>query len=247
MSSDLVISIFDDSEQVARAAAERFVARGRDAIDRQGRFSVALAGGSTPRRAYEIIASPPFRDQIDWSRVHLFFGDERPVPPAHPESNYRMVYEKLISKLPIPTENTHRIVGEGDPNQSARAYEEDLRNYFEGETWPRFDLVLLGMGDDGHTASLFPGTEGLKDETAWVTSNWIEKLKMPRITLTAPALNHAAYVLFVVTGQEKSARLQDVLEGPFDPQRLPAQLIRANEGTVEWLLDRDAASKLQAK
>lgn len=242
-----MISIFDDSEQVARAAAERFVARARNAIDLQGRFSVALAGGSTPKRAYELIASEPFRDQIDWSHVHLFFGDERAVPRAHPESNYRMVYEKLISKLPIPTENIHRIVGEVDPRDSARAYEEDLRHYFEGKRWPRFDLVLLGMGDDGHTASLFPGTEALKDETAWVTSNWIEKLKMPRITLTAPALNHAAHILFLVTGRDKSARLREVLEGPFDPRRLPAQLIQANEGIVEWLLDQEAANKLQMK
>ncbi len=240
-----MISIFDDSEQVARAAAERFVALGRDAIERQGRFSVALAGGSTPKRAYELIASETFRDQIDWARVHLFFGDERPVPPDHPESNYRMVFEKLISKLPIPEENIHRIVGEADPKESARAYEEDLRHYFEGETWPRFDLVLLGMGDDGHTASLFPGTEALKEGTAWVTSNWIDKLKMPRITLTVPAINHAGLILFLITGRDKSARLREVLEGPLDPERLPAQLIKGDEGTLEWLLDREAASKLK--
>lgn len=237
------IVVFDDPEKLARAAAEKFVELARESIRDHGRFSVALAGGSTPARVYELLGSE-FKDQIDWSRVHLFFGDERPVPPDHPDSNYRMAYEKLISRVPIPAENVHRMIGEA-PEESARAYEEELRRHFSGEAWPRSDLIYLGLGDDGHTASLFPGTAGLKEDNAWVVSNWVDKLKTHRITLTPPVLNRSAHVVFLITGKNKADPLREVLEGSFDPERLPAQLINPEEGTLEWFVDRDAAGMLR--
>lgn len=237
------IVVFDDPEKLARSAAEKFVELARESIRDQGRFSIALAGGSTPARVYELLGSE-LKDQIDWARVHLFFGDERPVPPDHPDSNYRMAHEKLISRVPIPAENVHRIIGEAAPEESAKAYEEELRRHFSREAWPLFDLVYLGLGDDGHTASLFPGTEGLREEHLWVIPNRVDKLNTHRITLTAPALNHSTHIIFLVTGGQKADCLREVLEGSFDPARLPAQLIRPEEGKLEWFVDRDAARLL---
>src|SRR5258705_12409901 len=219
------ILIFDNSEQLAEAAAERFVSDAQEAIKRHGRFSVALAGGNTPKRVYELLASEPYVSRIEWSRAHLFFGDERCVPPDHADSNYRMVNESLISRCSIPAQNVHRITGEVDPLLGARRYEEELRGFFPGSSWPRFDLVLLGMGEDGHTASLFPGTTALNETKAWVVANWVEKFGAFRITLTAPAINHAAHIVFLITGEAKARRLAEIVNGPADPERLPAQLI----------------------
>jgi len=239
------ILIFDNSEQLAEAAAERFVSDAQDAITRHGRFSVALAGGNTPKRVYELLASEPYVSRIDWSSVHLFFGDERCVPPDHADSNYRMVNESLISRVSIPPENVHCIAGEGDPVISAHRYEEELRGFFAGSSWPRFDLVLLGMGEDGHTASLFPGTSALNETKAWVVANWVEKFGAFRITLTAPAMNHAAHIVFLITGEAKARRLAEVLNVPAEPERLPVQLIDPVDGTLEWLVDKAAASLLE--
>jgi 6-phosphogluconolactonase len=238
------IATFNDAEQVAFAAAARFVEIANAAIYGEGRFSVALAGGNTPRRVYELLASEDFRAQVAWSSAHIFFGDERCVPHDHPESNYRMANETLLSRVPIPRENIHPIMGEGDPLANARLYEHELKSFFKGASWPRFDLVLLGMGDDGHTASLFPGTTALKEQQAWVVANWVEKLNTFRITLTAPAINHAAHVVLLVTGEAKARRLQEVLYGPRDYDRLPLQLIRPVDGSLEWFVDRAAASQL---
>ena len=239
------ILIFDNSEQLADAAAERFVSDAQDAITRHGRFSVALAGGNTPKRVYELLASEPYVSRIEWSSVHLFFGDERCVPPDHADSNYRMVNESLISRVSIPPENVRRIAGEGDPVISAHKYEEELRGFFAGSSWPRFDLVLLGMGEDGHTASLFPGTSALNETKAWVVANWVEKFGAFRITLTAPAINHAAHIVFLITGEAKARRLAEILNGPAEPERLPVQLIDPVDGTLEWLVDKAAASLLE--
>lgn len=241
------ILIFDNAEDVARATAERFIEIAHAGCEAHGRFSVALAGGSTPKRAYQLLASDDYRERVAWDHVHIFFGDERCVPPDHADSNYRMANEALLSRVPVPATNVHRINGEGDAVADALLYEDELQQFFDGEAWPRFDLVLLGMGDDGHTASLFPGTAALNEQHEWVVANWVEKFKAFRITLTAPAINHAAHVVFNVTGASKAARLPEVLNGPRDPARLPSQLIQPVNGSLEWLLDKAAASNLDGR
>jgi 6-phosphogluconolactonase len=232
--------IYDNPEDVARAAAGRFVDLAREAIDARARFCVALSGGSTPKRAYELLATEPYINQVNWSKVHVFFGDERCVPPNDPESNFRMASEAMLSHVPIPIANVHRMIGEGDPAINARLYEDGLRSFFEDASWPRFDLIFLGMGDDGHTASLFPGSAALKEDTAWVVANWVEKFKTFRITLTAPAINHAANVAFLVTGESKAKRLAEVTGGP-RTDSLPSQLIQPINGSLEWFIDKAAA------
>jgi 6-phosphogluconolactonase len=236
--------ILENPEDVAAAAAARFVDLAAERITARGRFSVALAGGSTPKRAYELLAHDDHRNRVAWSKVHIFFGDERCVPPEDAESNYRMASQAMVSRLPIPAQNIHRMAGEGDPATSARLYEDELQSFFEGASWPRLDLVFLGMGDDGHTASLFPGTIALKEERAWVVANWVEKFKTFRITLTAPAINHAAHIVFIVTGESKARRLADVMRGPRDPERLPSQSIQPLDGSLEWCVDKAAAAYL---
>ena len=238
------VQVFDDAEAVARGAAERFVELGQAAIDARGCFSVGLAGGSTPKRTYELLASEAYREQLNWSKVHIFFGDEPCVPPDHSESNYRMANEALISRVSIPPPNVHRINGLGDAVANASLYEDELRTFFNPASWPRFDLVLLGMGDDGHTASLFPGTKALVEPRAWVVANWVEKFGAFRITLTAPAINHAANIAFLVTGATKAERLLEVLRGALDPEKLPSQLIQPLDGSLFWLVDKAAAGRL---
>jgi 6-phosphogluconolactonase len=240
------LQIFADAAEVARAAALRFIEIARESIEARGRFSVALAGGSTPKRIYELLAGEDLSRELDWSQVHIFFGDERAVPPDDAESNYRMANEALLSRVSLPEQNIHRMRGEGDAVANARLYEDELRGYFDGEDWPRFDLVMLGMGDDGHTASLFPETRALDVRTAWVTANWVEKFEAFRVTLTAAAINHARHVMFIITGAGKAARLQEVLYGEREPHRLPSQLIQPHDGALVWFLD-EAAAKLTRK
>jgi 6-phosphogluconolactonase len=239
------ILIFDDAEALARAAASRFVELAAACVDGRGRFSVALAGGSTPRRIYELLAGDEFAPRVEWSKVHVFFGDERCVPPDDAESNYRMARETLLSRVGVVQENVHRMIGEGDAVANARLYEDELRAYFGGAELPRFDLVMLGLGEDGHTASLFPASPALDERAAWVTANRVEKFSVFRLTLTAPVINNAAHVLFVVAGAGKANSLREVLEGERDPQKLPAQLIRPTGGSLEWYVDRAAASRLE--
>jgi len=236
--------VVDDADAVARSAAERFVELAREAINASERFSVALAGGSTPKHTYELLASEPYGPQVDWSKAHIFFGDERCVPPDDAESNYRMANEALISRVPIPPRNIHRMNGQGDAVTNASLYEDELRTFFNGASRPRFDLILLGMGDDGHTASLFPGTKALAEQSAWVVANWVEKFGSFRITLTAPAINHAANIVFLVSGAGKAKRLSQVLRGARDPTKLPAQLIQPESGSLAWFVDKTAASQL---
>ncbi|HKC63519.1 MAG TPA: 6-phosphogluconolactonase [Pyrinomonadaceae bacterium] len=235
---------FDNPQEVARAAAERFIEIARAAIDARGRFSVALSGGSTPKRAYELLAGGDYGDKLDWSKVHIFFGDERCVPPDDAESNYRMANEAMLSRLPIPAKNIHRIQGVGDPVANARLYEDELRTFFNDAAWPHFDLVLLGMGDDGHTASLFPGSAALNELEAWVAANWVEKFNAYRITLTLPAINHAANIAFLVTGESKAERLAEVLSGESSSEQLPSQLIKPLNGSLEWLIDKAAGARI---
>jgi 6-phosphogluconolactonase len=244
MNESTTVEVFQTAEDVAQAGAEKFLTLARAAVAGHGSFSVALAGGNTPRRTYELLAGDSFRGLIDWNLVHLFFGDERCVPANHPDSNYRMVNERLISRVGIPAINVHPIKGEGDPAESARLYEENLRSFFAGRAWPHFDLVLLGLGEDGHTASLFPYTSALAEKRAWVVSNWVEKLETYRITLSAPALNSGANVTFMVAGATKAPTVAAVLNGHLDTERLPAQMIKPNTGMLTWLIDSAAASQL---
>jgi 6-phosphogluconolactonase len=239
------VRVFDEAEAVARAAAARIAELARESVEARGVFTLALSGGSTPRRVYELLAGEDFREGIDWPNVHVFFGDERMVPPDSAESNYRMANEALLARVPVPPENVHRIDGVGDAAANASAYESEMRGLFgEDAEWPRFDHVLLGMGDDGHTASLFPGTEALTESRLWVAPNWVEKLGAWRVTLTAPVINAARHVTFLVTGSAKAERLREVLKGERVPSRLPSQLIRPPDGTLEWFVDREAASSL---
>ncbi len=240
---------FADADAVAQGAAQWIAGLAEQAISAHGRFSVALAGGSTPRRIYEILAGDegPGRG-IDWSKVHVFFGDERTVPPDHADSNFRMANDALLTRVVIPIENVHRMIGEGDAVANARLYEDELRSFYGDDAdWPAFDLVMLGMGDDGHTASLFPSTDALAERRAWVVANWVEKFNTFRITLTAPAINHAARVLFTVTGAGKAARLKEIVEGPRDTGRLPSQLIEPRGGAIDWFVDEAAVAELSSE
>ena len=235
------VTVFPDGEAIARAVAEKFVELSNAAIAARGRFSVALAGGSTPKRTYEILATDEFRGQVDWPHVHAFFGDERCVPPDHADSNFRTATIALLSQV---SAKVYRMKGEGDAAAGAAEYESELRAFFAGADWPRFDLVMFGMGDDGHTLSLFPGTTALGETSAWCVSNWVEKFNTFRVTLTAPAVNHARQLIFSVTGANKALRLVEVLRGPFEPERLPSQLIKPVGGQLDWYCDAAAAAEL---
>ncbi|MEP6635792.1 MAG: 6-phosphogluconolactonase [Acidobacteriota bacterium] len=239
------VLVFKSADELAQAAAEKFVECAREALAQHGFFRVAAAGGNTPKRVYSLLSSDLFKERIEWSKVHIFFGDERCVPPNHPESNYRMVYETLTSQVPIPAENVHRIKGEVDPEHSASLYAAELKAFFSGASWPQFDLVMLGMGEDGHTASLFPWTAALKERTAWVAANWVEQLGVFRITLTESAINAAANVIVLVAGASKAERLAEVLNGPLEPERLPVQLIKPRQGPLVWMIDAAAAVRLE--
>ena len=238
------VRVFADAEEVARAVAERFAELARASVAGRGVFSVALAGGTTPRRVYELLAGEDFRSQVPWEGVHVFFGDERAVPPDHADSNYRMAHEALLSHVTIPQRNVHRMRGEGDAAANASLYEDEMRAFFGEVDWPRLDLVMLGMGDDGHTASLFPNTPALEEQRAWAVANWVEKFDAWRVTLTAPAINRSRHVIFTVTGAGKAARLAEILKGERDPTRLPSQLIEPSDGKLEWFVDRAAAASL---
>ena len=228
---------------VAGAAAERFVALAAAAIGARGRFTVALSGGSTPKALYARLAAPAFASRVDWARVHVFWGDERCVPPDHASSNYRMAREALLEHVPVPAAQVHRLRGEDDPAAAADAYDRELRTAFP-QGAARFDLALLGMGDNGHTASLFPGLSAVRETARWVVAERVDEVGMWRLTLTPPALNGAAAVVFLVAGRDKAAMLARVLEGPRDVDRLPVQAIAPVDGTVTWLVDDAAASAL---
>jgi 6-phosphogluconolactonase len=235
---DPEIKVLPDATGIAHEAAERVVEAASRADDEGRTFSIALAGGSTPKALYELLASDTYRSRINWPRVEVFFGDERTVPPDHKDSNYRMAVEALLSRVPIPGDNVYRMAGEIDPNEAAREYGQTLKEKF-GEGG--LDMILLGMGDDGHTASLFPGTEALRESKHRCAANFVPKLSSWRLTLTAPFINRATDVIILVGGASKAARLQEVLEGPRDPTRLPVQLIQPTAGRLTWLVDAAAA------
>lgn len=238
------IRVLETPEEVARTAAGLFVEFASNAVTKRGRFSAVLAGGNTPRRMFELLGGDQLRNSVDWRAVHLFFGDERCVPRDHADSNYRMAYESLISRVDIPASNIHPINGEGEPERNAALYETELREFFSGGSTSAFDLILLGLGEDGHTASLFPNTSALAVMDKWVVANWVGKLASYRITLTPVAINGAAQVIFLVAGANKAAAVKAVLEGLIQPENLPAQLIKPEAGILTWLLDLQAASLL---
>lgn len=263
MSPTRDIQVFPTAANLFHASAEEFMRVARTAIGAQGRFTVALAGGSTPKGLYTLLATN--YASFAWSRVFLFFGDERHVPPTDAESNYRMVNETLLSKIQIPSENVFRVLAENsDASAAASDYESRIRKFFQlkaGE-FPRFDLILLGMGPDGHTASLFPDSAGLNDQQHLVIANWVEKFKQHRITFTFPVLNRAAEILFLVSGSDKATVLAQVLKGEspalpspapsshplpsavVPPPALPSQIVQPSDGKLLWMIDEAAAAKL---
>lgn len=251
-SSERVVRIFPDATALNRAAAEAFAARTDAAVQARRVSTVALAGGSTPRALYGLLAGDAsFRARIPWGGIHFFWGDERHVPPDDPESNYRMAHEAMLSRVPVPAANVHRIPTENpDAAAAADAYEREVRDFFTvrglmREGFPRFDLVLLGMGADGHTASLFPGTAAVHETNRMVTASWVPKLRSYRVTLTPPVLSNAAAVVFLVSGAEKAETLRAVLEGEWRPEVHPSQAIRPEQGELLWLVDHAAARLLR--
>ena len=239
------VQAYDDADQVAHAAAELFVQTAAESSQARGRFRVALSGGSTPRQAYELLASGEFSTRIDWDRVDIFWGDERYVSAEDRDSNYRMTAEALLQHVPLPPHNIHRVRTEVSPPQDvASAYEEDIRRSFANpSSVPQFDLIYLGLGDNGHTASLFPHSPALQEASRLVLAEFVSAVNAWRISMSAPLLNRGRTVAFLVTGQQKARVLREVLLGPRDPERLPAQLINP-EGKLLWLVDKSAAALL---
>ena len=235
-----------DAQALAQRAAELFQQNAQEQIAAHGRFTVALSGGSTPKAMFALLANEPYRSAIDWAHVYLFWGDERCVPPEHADSNYRMTRETLLENVAIPADNIFRLRGELDPAAAAREYTARLRQLFQPESWPQFDLVFLGMGADGHTASLFPGTTALHAAAdAVVVENYVEKLKSYRLTLTAATINQAKTIVFLVGGADKAATLKAVLQGSYQPELYPSQLIQPVHGTLTWIVDEAAAASLE--
>jgi 6-phosphogluconolactonase len=238
-----MIWLYDDYAALGDAAAGIFVQQARQAAQIKGWFSVALAGGHTPHRTYQLLAQPRHSDRTPWGQIHIFWGDERCVPADDVRSNARMARQAMLDQVPIPLAQIHPIPCSRSPKVAAEQYEGVLQAFF-GDQPPRFDLVLLGLGEDGHTASLFPGTRVLEEQERWTAAVHVEEQDTDRVTLTAPLINQAAVVVFLVSGTGKAAVLREVLEGPVDPNRLPAQLIQPAGGELHWLLDREAASLL---
>jgi 6-phosphogluconolactonase len=231
-------------EAISHKAAEMFVNTSRTCIASQGKFSVALSGGSTPRKLYSLLGSAECSPQVDWQRVHFFWVDERCVPKEHEESNFKAAFDRLLSKISIPGENIHRIKGEEDPDKAAGDYEEEVRRFFGMPGFPMFDLVILGMGEDGHTASLFPDSNLLKERIRLAAPVYLEKPNRNRITLTLPVLNNATQILFLVAGHSKADVVYEVLGNGQKKERYPAGLIRPVHGSITWLIDQEAAEKL---
>jgi 6-phosphogluconolactonase len=238
----LNLLVHETPEELAEAAARAFVARAEGAINGRGRFAVALAGGSTPEATYGVL-SRGYADKLDWGRVHVFFGDERAVPPEHEDSNYRMAHETLLSRVPVGS--VHRMRGELSPGEAAAAYEEELREFFGTSGIPAFDLILLGVGEDGHTASLFPETSALDVTDRWAVANPVPKLETTRLTLTVPVINAARAVIFLVAGEGKAGALKRILGGDAEPRAYPAKFIRPESGDLTWMVERAAAGSLE--
>jgi len=239
----MTLKIFDNLDELSQKAAELFAATAEEAVACHGRFSALVSGGETPRHTYELLGQEPFRQRIPWNRVHLFWGDERCVPATDSRSNALMVRQALLDQIPLPEQQTHPISCDPTPQAGASAYETLLRSHFTDGT-ACFDLVMLGLGDDGHTASLFPGSGALDERCRWVIAAQKPEEDIMRVTLTAPALNQARLTLFLVAGSGKASVLHKVLEGPHTPGMLPAQLIKPVNGNLLWYIEKSAARLL---
>lgn len=238
-----MIHVFNDYESLSQAAAEMFVNLANQAIDSNGRFSVALSGGSTPHRLYETLSTNSFREKVRWNAVHVFWSDERCVPMDDPRSNFLMARRTLLDHVPVQPDHVHPILGDLPAALAATHYETTLQDFFE-EQAPVFDLILLGLGENAHTASLFPHTSVLDEKERWVGEVYVAEQSMYRVTMTVPLINQAREVIFLVSGANKAPALQDVLEGAYHPHEYPAQLIRPNGAHPVWLVDKSAAHKL---
>ena len=246
--SRLRLQVCENHEAQCRLGAEHLVQTVITAVEDRGRAAIALSGGSTPRALYALLATEPYRVRVPWEHVHVFWGDERTVAPVSPDSNFRMATDALLAHVPIPAENIHRLQGEGPPAEAAALYEAELRAFFgRPEGVPAFDLIHLGMGDDGHTASLFPHTSALAEAERLVVSNPVEKLSTTRLTFTYPLLNAASHVVFLVSGGGKAEMLAEVLEGPYVPQERPSAGVQPSPGALLWLVDKAASAQLSAE
>ncbi|SDL63365.1 6-phosphogluconolactonase [Catalinimonas alkaloidigena] len=238
----MIIRSFETPQEVARATADLFVEKAQKAVEARGRFSVCLSGGNTAKAIHDHLVN---RTDIPWEHTYVFWGDERTVPRDHPDSNVGAGFSTLLDKVPVPADHIFAIDGGLEPQEAARTYELALAEYFEGRP-PVFDLVLLGIGEDGHTASLFPGTHAIREEERWVVAPYIPSKDMYRITLTAPLINQARLVVIAGYGENKAKAIYEVLLGKHQPDQYPAQLIRPDGGKLYWLLDSAAASALPA-
>jgi 6-phosphogluconolactonase len=236
------IEVYQCAEELEQRAAEKIILLINKAISERGVCSIALSGGETPRPVYRIMGSSPIKERIDWSRVHLFFTDERLVPPTDPQSNFGMINREFISHINISSRNIHRIAGEKKPELAAADYERELCEYFSNQNI-RFDIVLLGLGEDGHTASIFPGTKVVQEEEALVAAVYIQSLSIWRVTLTYRSINSAREILFLVSGKKKRFIVQHILKTPAMREEYPAMLIQPVDGNILWMLDKDAAEE----
>lgn len=238
------LHICKDATELSQQAAKWIAGYISATLKKQDRFTIALSGGSTPQKLHTLLAAAPYKDQIDWGKVHVFWGDERAVPFEDSRNNAKMAYDTLLNHVPVPASHIHVMRTDIDPQAAAAAYEKILQQYF-GHTTTSFDLVLLGMGDDGHTLSLFPGTPVIHEEKKTATAFFLKEQDMFRITLTAPVVNRAARVAFLVAGAGKTNALKEVIDGDYRPDTYPSQVIKPNPGELHWFLDKAAAALLQ--
>ena len=235
-----------DVQALATTAAEFFAQAATKNIAAHGRFTVALSGGSTPKAVFALLAAEPYQTALDWAKIYFFWGDERCVPPDHQDSNYRMTKENLLAKVPVPEANIFRMAGEKEPAAAAQEYAAQLKAFFQTDALPKFDVILLGMGADGHTASLFPGTTALQVVANLIAvENYVEKLNTFRITLTAATINNASEIIFLVGGSDKAETLKNVLQGTYQPEIYPSQLIQPQSGKLIWMVDESAYAQCQ--
>lgn len=238
-----MVEVFKNAEELSKRAAALFCQTAIDAVEKKGKFTVALTGGSSPVELYKLLTTLPYADQVQWDKTFVFWGDERWVPLTDEKSNAKMSYEALLDHVPIPKENIFPMWNNERPVDFAMKYEQQIKDHFGGKQ-PEFDLILLGMGDDGHTASLFPGTDVLNEQTSLVSAYYLPAQSMYRITLTAPCINLAKRIIFLIFGDKKANALHEVLEGMHDPKTYPSQFIKPSNGEVIWLVDEAAASRL---
>jgi 6-phosphogluconolactonase len=237
------LHIYKDPGELSEAVAAWMAHYIEGVLKNRKRFTLALSGGSTPKKLHAVLASSPYREKIAWEKVHIFWGDERAVPFTDDRNNAKMAFDTLLNFVPVPKSQVHVMRTDIEPENSAREYDSILHDYFDNSA-TSFDLVLLGMGDDGHTLSLFPGEDIIHEETAWCKAFFLKAQDMYRITLTAPIVNKSAAVAFLTTGSSKSATLKQVLEGDFKVDSYPSQIIRPEAGELHWFVDEAAAADL---